>query len=210
MATKERAAHTAVTEAQAQLARRHTDPQHPGDAPAKRCPGRPSTAPVSLEHAEPALDVARRAHERRAQHRVQVTASLRGMGHEAHCVDLERGGRRHGPLRAAASPEHRAPLRTMAPHAGRSPSGWERSDTAARVVPNMHAPSAFVSGDVGPPVAQRAVPPPVSVARPAQLRPSYALARVAQTRTVSDGAPLRERAERLRTPVFPPGGVCSA
>ena len=43
----------------------------------------------------------------------------------------------------------------------------------------------------------------------AKLIPSYDLDRVAETRTVSDAEPLRERAERLRASLFEPGGVLS-
>jgi Family of unknown function (DUF6399) len=43
----------------------------------------------------------------------------------------------------------------------------------------------------------------------AKLIPSYYLDRVAQTRTVSDGEPLRQLAIRLRTPLFEPGGALS-
>ena len=52
--------------------------------------------------------------------------------------------------------------------------------------------------------------PPASFAIHAKLIPSYYLDRVAGTRTVRDGAPLRELAERLRTPLVEPGGVLSA
>jgi hypothetical protein len=210
MATKERAAHKAVTEAQEQLERRQTDPQNTGDAPEKRCLGRPSKDPVSLEHAEQALEVARREHERLAQHRVQVTASIRGIGHDYHCVDLERGVRRNGQLSAADIQEHIEQIRTIAQQEGLSQSCLERIDKAERVVPKMPATIAFVSGYVGQQVAQLDVTPPVSFAMHAKLIPSYYLDRVAQTRTVSDGEPLRELAERLRTPLFQPGGVFSA
>ena len=44
----------------------------------------------------------------------------------------------------------------------------------------------------------------------AKLIPSYYLERVAQTRSVSAGAPLRELAERLRAPLVAPGGTLSA
>src|SRR5207302_7497191 len=37
--------------------------------------------------------------------------------------------------------------------------------------------------------------------------PSFYLERVARTRTVSAGEPLRQLAERLRTPLFAPGGA---
>src|SRR5712664_3821465 len=42
----------------------------------------------------------------------------------------------------------------------------------------------------------------------AHLIPSLYLERVASTRTVTAGEPLRALAERLRTPLFAPGGVC--
>jgi hypothetical protein len=41
----------------------------------------------------------------------------------------------------------------------------------------------------------------------APLMPSYYLERVASTRTMPQGEPLRARAERLRTPLFEPGGA---
>ena len=41
----------------------------------------------------------------------------------------------------------------------------------------------------------------------AKLLPSYDLDRVAQTRTVREGTPLRELAARLRAPLCEPGGV---
>ena len=43
----------------------------------------------------------------------------------------------------------------------------------------------------------------------ARLMPSYDLDRVSHTRTVRAGEPLRELAERLRAPLFEPGGVLS-
>src|SRR5262249_18928139 len=41
-------------------------------------------------------------------------------------------------------------------------------------------------------------------------RPSYYLERVAATKTIREGAPLRQRAEPLRTPLFAPGGAFNA
>src|SRR5262249_14413945 len=68
----------------------------------------------------------------------------------------------------------------------------------------------FVSGYVRHQVAQLDLTPPVSFAMHAKLLPSYYLDRVAQTRTLSAGEPLRELAERLRVPLFEPGGALSA
>ena len=58
-------------------------------------------------------------------------------------------------------------------------------------------------------MAQLDVTPPVSFVMHAKLMPSYYLDRVAQTRSVSHGEPLRELAERLRASLFAPGGVFS-
>jgi hypothetical protein len=210
MAAKERAAHKAVTAVQEQLERLQTAPQNAGDEPEKRCPGRPPKDSGSLEHAEHALEAASREHERLAQQREQVAKSIRGIGHDYHFVDLERGVRRHGQLIASDIQEHIEQIRTIAQHEGLSQSCLERIDKAERVVPKMQATIEFVSSDVGQQVAQLDLTPPVSFAMHAKLIPSYYLDRVAQTRSVSDGAPLRELAERLRTPLFAPGGVLSA
>ena len=209
MATKERAAHKAVTEAQEQLERLQSNPQNAGDEPEKRCPGRPPKDPVSLEQAEQALEAARREPQRLAQQRAQATASIRGIGHDYHFVDLERGVRRNGQLIAADIHEHIAQIRTIAQHEGLSQSCLERIDKAERVVPKMQATIEFISGYVRQQVARLDVTPPVSFARHAKLIPSYYLERVAQRRSVSDGAPLRELAERLRVPLFQSGGVLS-
>ena len=71
----------------------------------------------------------------------------------------------------------------------------------------MQATIEFVSGYVSQQVDQLNLTPPVSFAMHAKLIPSYYLERVAGTRTVSAGEPLRELAERLRAPLFKPGGV---
>ena len=207
MATKERAAHKAVTEAQEQLERVQTHPQSTGNEPAKRGPGRPPKEPVSLEQAEQALEAASREHERLAQQREQVKASIRGIGHDYHFVDLERGVRRNGPLIASDIQGHIEQVRTVAQHEGLSQSCLERIEKAERVVPKMQATIEFVSGYVGQQVDQLDLTPPVSFAMHAKLIPSSYLDRVAETRTVRNGEPLRDLAERLRDPLFEPGGV---
>jgi Family of unknown function (DUF6399) len=210
MATKERAAHKAVTEATAQLERLQSDPQSAGDEPEKRRPGRAPQEPMSLEHAEQALEAARREHERLAEQREQVKASIQGIGHDYHFVDLERGVRRNGQLIAADIHEHIEQVRAVAQHEGLSQSCLERLEKAERVVPKMQATIEFVSGYVRHQVNQLNLTQPASFAMHAKLIPSYYLDRVAQTRTVSDGEPLRELAERLRAPLFAPDSVLSA
>src|SRR5437016_2219000 len=101
MATKERAAHQAVTEATAQLERLQSDLKSASAEPEKRRPGRPPKDPMSLEQAEQALEAARREHARLAVQRAQVQASIRGIGHDYHFVDLERGVRRNARLIAS-------------------------------------------------------------------------------------------------------------
>jgi hypothetical protein len=209
MATQERAAHKAVTDATEQLERRQSDPTSAGDEPGKRRPGRPPKAPMSLEQAEQGLDAARREHERLAEQREQVKASIRGIGHDYHFVDLERGVRRNGQLIASDIQEHIEQIRTVAQQEGLSQSCLDRIEKAERVVPKMQATIEFVSGYVAQQVDQLDLTPPVSFAMHAKLIPSYYLDRVAGTRSVSNGEPFRELAERLRAPLFEPGGVLS-
>jgi hypothetical protein len=122
IATKERAAHKAVTDATAQRERLPSDPQRAGDEPETRAPGRPSQEPVSPEQAEPGLAAARRAYARLAPQREQVQAHSQGMGHDDHFVDLARGVRRNRPLIAADMQEHIEQIRTVAQQEGLSPS----------------------------------------------------------------------------------------
>ena len=210
MATKERATHKAVTEAKEQLERLQNDPQSAGNETEKRAPGRPSKEPVSLEHAEQALEAASREHARLCEQREQVKASIRGIGHDYHFVDLERGVRRNGQLIASDIQEHIDQIRSVAQQEGLSQRCLERIDKAERVVPKMQGTIEFVSRYVAQQVAQLDVTPPVSFAMHAKLIPAYYLDRVAGTRSVSDGEPLRELAERLRAPLFEPGGVLNA
>ena len=209
MATKERAAHKALSEARDQLEQVQAYPQRAGDEPAKRGPGRPPKEPVSLEQAEQAFEAASREHERLTQQREHVAKSIRGIGHDYHFVDLDRGVRRNGQLIAADSQAHIEQVRAIAQHEGLSQSCLERIEKAERVVPKMQATIEFVSGYVRQQVAQLDLTPPASFAMHAKLIPSSYLDRVAHTRTVRDGEPLRELAERLRAPLFEPGGVLS-
>jgi hypothetical protein len=210
MATKEREAYKAVTEAREQIEWLQTDPQSVGDEPAKRRPGRPPKEPVRLEHAEQALEAASREHERLAQQREQVKASIRGISHAYHFVDLERGVRRNGKLIAGDIQAHIDTIRTIAKQEHLSETCLDRIAKAERVVPKMQATIEFVSGYVRQQVRQLDLAPLASYAMHAKLIPSYYLDRVAQTRSVSDGEPLRERAERLRAPLLAPGGALSA
>jgi hypothetical protein len=207
MATKERAAYKALTEAQKQLERVLTDPQSADDEPETRGPGRPPKAPVSREQAEQALEAATQEHQRLAAQREQVKASIKGIGHDYHFVDLERGVRRNGQLIASDIQGHIEQIRTVAQQEELSQSCLERIEKAERVVPKMQATIEFVSGYVGQQVAQLDLEPPISFAMHAKLIPSYYLDRVAQTRSLEGGAALRDLAEQIRAPLFEAGGV---
>ena len=210
MAAKERAAHQAVNDATEKLERLQSQPTNTGDAPEKRRPGRPPKRPVSLEQAEEALDAAKRERERLAGQREQVQQSIRGMGHDYHFVDLERGVRRNSRLIAADLQGRIDAIRAVAQQEGLSQSSLERIDKAERVVPKMQATIDFVSGYVKRQVDQLDLTPPASFAMHAKLIPAYYLDRVAQTRTVQGGEGLRDIAERLRAPLVEPGGILSA
>jgi hypothetical protein len=185
MATKERAAHKAVAEAQEQLAQVQPHRQTTDDEPEKRGPSRSPKAPVSLEQAQNELEAASHAHERLVQQREQIPRSIRAIGHDYHVVDLERGVRRNGRLVASDIQEPIEQVRAIAQHEGLSQTGLERMEKAERVVPNMQATIEFVSRYVGQQVDQLDLTPPAAFAVHAKLIPSLYLDRVAQTRTVT-------------------------
>jgi Family of unknown function (DUF6399) len=122
---------------------------------------------------------------------------------------LERGVRRHGKLIAGDIQRHIGTIRTIAQHAHLSETCLERIAKAERVVPKRQATIEFVSGYVHQQVRQMDLAPPVSYAMHAQLIPAFSLDRVASTRTVTAGEPLRALAERMRTPLFESGGALS-
>jgi len=210
MATKQRAAAKAASEAHERFEHVQERLQEAGDTPGKRGPGRPPKAPSSLEQVAQEAQAARQEFERISAQREQVAQSIRTIGHVYHFVDVERGVRRNGRLIAADIRAQIDTIRRVAQHEGLSQACLERIAKAERVVPKMQATIEFVSGYVRQQVRQLDVAQPVSYALHAHLIPSFYLERVAQRRPVSAGEPLRELAERLRTPLFEPGGALAA
>ena len=209
MATKQRAAEKAARAAQKRRDQVQGRLQRADDEPQKRGPGRPPKDTVSLEQLEQDAVVARQEHQRISKQREQVAQSIRALGQAYHFVDLQRGVRRNGKLIAAEIQEHIDTVRTIAQHEELSQTCLDRIEKAERVIPKMQATIEFVSGYVKQQVRQLDLAPPASYAMHAHLIPSFYLERVAQTRTVSGGEPLRMLAERLRTPLFAPGGACA-
>jgi len=207
MATKQRAAAKAASEAQERLEQVQGQLQEAADAPHKRGPGRPLQGITSLAQLEQAAQAARQEFERRSVQREQVAQSIRRIGQAYHFVDLERGVRRNGRLIAADIQGQIAMIRSVAQHAGLRQACLERIAKAERVVPKMQATIEFVSGYVHKQVQQLDLPTPVAYVLHARLIPSCYLERVAQRRSLHAGEPLRELADRLRTPLFEPGGV---
>src|SRR6266496_4095947 len=87
MATKQRAAAKAATEAHERLEQGQGQPQGVGDAPHKRGPGRPPKAAASLEPRAQEAQAARLEHQRLSAQREQVAQSIRTIGQASHCVD---------------------------------------------------------------------------------------------------------------------------
>jgi hypothetical protein len=210
IATKQRAAEKAVAKAEETLKRMHEPLDNTNGEPTKRGPGRPPKMAVSLEQVAQDVEAARHEHQRLAGQREQVTQSIRAIGHAYHFVDLERGVRRNGKLIAGDIQRHITTIRTIAQQEHLRETCMERIEKAARVVPKMQATIAFVSGYVRQQVRQLDLAPPASYAMHAHLIPSLYLDRVASTRTVTAGEPLRALAERLRTPLFEPDGALGA
>ena len=208
MAAKQRAATKAMTKAEERLTRMqalHT----PNNEPAKRSPGRPPKVAASLEQAACEVAAARHEHQRLMGQRETVRQSIRAIGHAYHFVDLDRGVRRNGKLIAGDIQHHIDSIRTIAHQERLSETCLERMAKAERVVPKMQATLEFVSGYVRQQVKALELAPPQSFAMHAHLIPSYYLERVAATKLVRAGAPLRALAERIRTSLFEPGGMLS-
>jgi hypothetical protein len=166
---------------------------------------------MSLEQAAQAVEAARQEHQHLTGQREQVTQSIRAIGHAYHFVDLDRGVRRNGKLIAGDIQQHIDTIRTIAQQEHLSEACLDRIAKAERVVPKMQATIEFVSGgEVRQQVQQLHLAPPASYAMHAQLIPACYLDRVASTRTVTAGEPLRALAERLRTPLFAPDGAFGA
>jgi hypothetical protein len=203
MATTQRAA----AKAEETRKRVHEHLLNANEEPHQRGPGRPPKGAASLAQVEQDVDAARHEHQRLTAQREQVTQGIRAIGHADHFVDLERGVRRNGKRIAGDLQQPIDTIRTMAQEEGLSERCMERIAKAERVVPTMQATIAFVSGYVRQQVRQLDLAPPASYAMHAHLIPSCSLDRVASTRTVTQGEPLRELAARIRTPLFEPGGA---
>src|SRR6266540_1668112 len=87
MATKQRAAAKAATEAHERLEQGQGQPPGVGDAPHKRGPGRPPKAAASLEPLAQEAQAARLEHQRLSAQREQVAQSIRTIGQASHCGD---------------------------------------------------------------------------------------------------------------------------
>jgi hypothetical protein len=209
MASKQRAAEKTAAKAEETLKRVQEHPGNANDEPEKRGPGRPSKGAASLVQVEQEVEAARQEHQRLATQREKVTQSIRALGHAYHFVDVERGVRRNDELIAGDIQEQIDTIRTIAQQEGLSQACMDRIDKAERVVPKMQATIAFVSGYVRRQVRQLELTQTESYAMHAHLIPSCYLDRVASTRTTTAGESLRALAERIRNPLFEPGGALS-
>ena len=210
MAVKQRAATKTTARAPATLNRVQEHLDNANDEPEKRGPGRPPKVAASLEQVQQDVEATRQEHQRLAGQREKVTQRIRAIGQAYHFVDVERGVRRNGTRMAGDIQEQIDTLRTIAQHEGLSQACLDRIKKAERVVPKMQATIEFVSSDVRQQVRQRALTQTESYAMHAHLIPSCYLDRVASTRTMTQGEPLRELAERIRTPLLEPGGALGA
>jgi uncharacterized protein DUF6399 len=203
LAVKQRAAAQAVVQAEETLQQGHAYLAHGNSTP----PGRPPKAAACLAQVAQDVETARQEYQRLSGQRETIAQSIRAIGHAYHFVDVERGVRRNGQLIAKDIQHHIDTIRTIAQQEGLSETCLKRLEKAERVVPKMQATIECVSGYVHQQVKQLAWAPSQSFAMHARLIPSYYLDRVASTRTVAAGEPLRGLAERLRTPLFVPGGA---
>jgi hypothetical protein len=210
LAAKQRAATKAMAQAEETLKRVQESHDDSNGACDKRGPGRRPKVAACLAQVTQDVATARQEYQRLAQQRETVAQSSRALGHAYHFVDLERGVRRNGKLIAEDLQRHIDTIRTIAQHEHLSEACLDRIEKAKRVIPKMQATIEFVSGYVRQQVSQLDLAPPAAFAMHARLIPSYYLERVASTRPVTAGEPLRALAERLRTPLFASNGAFGA
>jgi hypothetical protein len=210
LAAKQRAATKAMAQAEETLKRVQESHDDSNGACDKRGPGRRPKVAACLAQVTQDVATARQEYQRLAQQRETVAQSSRALGHAYHFVDLERGVRRNGKLIAEDLQRHIDTIRTIAQHEHLSEACLDRIEKAKRVIPKMQATIEFVSGYVRQQVSQLDLAPPAAFAMHARLIPSYYLDRVASTRPVTAGEPLRALAERLRTPLFASNGAFGA
>jgi hypothetical protein len=160
-----------------------------------------------LEQVAQEVEAERHEYQRLVGQREAMTQSLRVIGHAYHFGDLERGVHRNGKLITGDIQRHSDTIHPVAQQEYLSERCLERLEKAERVVPKMPATIEFVSGYVRQQVRQWDLAPPASYAMHTHLTPSYYLERVASTKTVTTGEPLRMLAKRLGTPLFEPGGA---
>ena len=146
MATKQRAAGTAATEAHKRLEQVRGRLQSAGGEPQKHGPGCPPKDTARLEQLEQEAEGARQEPQRISAQREQGAQSIRTIGQAYHVVDVERGVRRHGKRIAADIHEQMDTVRSVAQHEGLSQTCLERIEKAERVLPKMQATIEFVSG----------------------------------------------------------------
>ncbi len=206
MAVKQWAAEKALTTAEETLARGQEHTQSDNIQAGRSCPGRPPKATPSLARTEHTVEAARRGHQRLTQSREQVGQSIQAIGHTYHFVDLDRGVRRNGMLIASDIHKQIDTIRQVAQQEGLSESSMERIDKAERIVPKMQATIEFVSSYVRQQVHHLDLIQSESYAMHAHLLRSYDLERVVSTKTLLEGQPLRDLADRIRLPLFEPGG----
>ena len=200
---KQRALGKAATEAQKRLETRcKANCRARAVSLQKHGPGRPPKDTASLEQLAQEADVARQEHQRMSAQREQVAQSIRTIGHAYHCVDVERGVRRNGKLIAADIQEQIDTVRTVAQHEGLSQTCLERIEKAetARASQNAGRDDRVCLGD-GAATACPSHSDTAGVLRPTRAHPipSFYLERVARTRSVYAGKPLREVAEWSRS-----------
>jgi len=192
MAAKQRATEKVVKTAEEILHQAQEHAQRDNSAPERHGLGRPPKTPPCLEQATQAVEAAHQVCQRRTQQREKVTQSIRAIGYAYYFVDLERGVRRNGKLIASDIQEQIDTLRTIAQQEALSNTCLERISKAERVVPKTRATVEFVSTYVRQQVKQLDLPQSASYAMHAHLIPSYYLERIASTKTIIEGQPLRE------------------
>jgi hypothetical protein len=207
LAAKIRAAERAAEDTQAAVVATEAAAKEYLETIAERGPGRPPDWTARIEEATLAAADAQREVDRLRAVRDGVREDIKGVGADYHLADPATGIRSDGSIVTQKLQRRIDAVRAAAMAEGLAEHSMKRIDKAERVLPKMGQTIDFVSGYLRREVDKLGLTVPEALAVHAKLIPASYLERVAAKGSKRDGAPLRETAASLTSPLFAPGGI---
>jgi len=169
--------------------------------------GRPPNWAARIDEATLAAIDAQSEVDRLHSVRETVREGIKGLSTDYHLADLTTGVRCDSSIVVGKLQMRIDAVRAAAEAEGLAEHSMKRIAKAERVLPTMSATIDFVSGYLRRQVDKLGLKVAEAYAVHAKLIPACYLERVAAKGSKKEGAPLREKANGLVSPLFAPGGV---